>query len=399
MIVGAGLVGALVASRLKFFPLSAWLIGGGVLLAVAVESFSLDTGIRASNFKHLVFYVLLPVLVFEASYAIPKKDLRQLMPTILLLSTFGLLLSIGVGGYLLWVGVPNIHFGLATALLTAVMLSATDPLAVVNQVKELAAPQQLGVLLEGESLFNDATAIVLFALLVQVITVSNGTGVELSLTPQLIVFAEVFFGGMVVGLLIGVLVEWMRFSLRGAAPAGLLSLFAAYSSFYVAESWFHVSGVMAVLVAAILISVRHERDPDRQLHPQLHAFWESLAYLFSTAVFVIMGLVITVEMFTQRWHVILIAIPVLLVARAVSVYVGMWLSGLLPGQRVHRHYKHLMVWGGLRGAIAVALVLTLSAEGVDHWFTIQSMVFGVVLFSMLVQAPTTPALMRKLKII
>lgn len=398
MIFGAGIVGSLIARRLRFLPITAWLICSGTLLAVIVEYFGLDTGIRASNLQPLIFYGFLPVLIFEAAYIMPKQVLRQYLPTILLLATIGLFISIIVGGGLLWLGMSGTSFTLSAALLVAIMLSATDPLAVISQVKDLGAPQKLGVLLEGESLFNDATVIVLFTLVSAMIL--NPVAENMPYGLVFVQMLQVFFGGLFVGILFGALTEFVRVQLGAIVPVGLLSLSAAYGSFYVAEHWFHFSGVMAVLATGILMSLRHDREGNKHLIMELKIFWENLAYIFNTAVFVIMGLVITVGMFTQRWQAMLIAIVALLIARTISVYVGLWLAGKSwRQQEIPFSYKAVMTWGGLRGVIAIALVLGLSSAKIEHWFTIQSMVFGVVLFSILVQAPTVPILMRRFKII
>lgn len=398
MIAGAGLVGALLSARIRILPLAAWFVCGGALLAVVVEQLGLDTGIRASNFKDLVFYVLLPVLIYEAAYAAPKLDMRRLLPTILLLATVGMAVSVAVGGYLLWTGVGHGGFSLLLALLVAVMLSATDPIAVVSQLKALSAQRELQALLEGESLFNDAVAIVLFSLVLFVMA-SAGEIAALDRTLVLVRFAVLFLGGVVLGLLVAAFCEVLRNWLSaGGATVTLLGLFAAYGSFYLAEHWLHVSGVMAVLSAGLWTGARHEGRRVRGMYESQHEFWDTLSYVFNMVVFVIMGLVLSPDMFVDRWRAMLVAIVALLVARTVAVYFCTTVSSWVFRQRIDGRYRPMLVWGGLRGVIAMALVLSLY-EDVEHWYTVQSMVYAAVLFSLFVQASTTPSLMRALKLV
>ncbi len=393
---GSSLLGALLAARLRFFPLSVWFIVGGVVFAVVVESFNLETGIRAHNFEQLVFFVLLPVLIFEAAYTLPQRILLHFFPLVLLMATFGLLLSMLISGTGIWLGINHPSFPLSVALLAGALLAATDPVAVVNQIKELSAPDNLGVLIEGESLFNDATAIVVFSILLML--VQNGDMAHLSAGAALLRFLVVFFGGLLLGVVFGFGIRLVELAVRDAAPPAYISLLAAYGSFYVAEHLLHVSGVMAVLGTALCISYLHGHIAHSPKREQKLAFSGVLHYPFTAAVFVLMGLVITVEMFSQRWLAILIAIPAVLLGRIAAVYCSTWLAQWIFKTHIEPAYRPVMVWGGLRGVVPIALALSLPAD-MEHRFTIQAIAFGVVLFTLLLQAPTTPWLLRRLKIV
>ena len=398
MVLGTGFIGSLVAHRIRLFPPAAWFVIAGALLAVCVEYWGLDTAIRSGNFKDLVFYVFLPVLVYESAYVIPHDQLRKYLPTILLMASVGLLISIAVASILLWHGVGYASYTIWAAILTAIMLSATDPIAVIAQLKSLGASKQVQVLLEGESLFNDATVIVLFTFVLHVLQGGFGGDGSSSYLWALADLLRVFFGGMLVGVLLAYIIEYARLKIGHSAPVLVSGLLTAYGSFYIAEHFLHVSGIMAVLMAAIVAHSIHRNNTDNHTKAEIHSFWDGLAQVCTMAVFVILGLVITVEMFTQRWVAMLLAIVCLLIARTVSVYVGFGLARAIPSQHnINKRYRPLLVWGGLRGVIAIALALAVSAENIDHWYTIQAMVFGVVLFSMFVQAPTMPILGRRLK--
>ncbi len=392
-----GLPAIFLARFLRFLPLSVWLVGAGFLLGLAVDTFGFDTGIRAHNFQELVFYVLLPILIFEAAYSLPHRELLRSLVPILLMATLGLLISMVVTGIAVWYGINHPGFPFIAALLTGALLAATDPVAVVSQIKELGAPRPLGVLVEGESLFNDATAIVAFSILLSLALAGGG---EVSASSVFGEFLRSFFGGILVGGAVGAAAIYSDRLLGAetpAAPSVFITILTAYGGFYIAEHFLHVSGVMAVLVAGLFVSSEHQRRRSESLREQLHAFWLSLSYLFNVAVFVIMGLVITVGMFTERWLAMLIAIVAAFVGRVAAVYLSCWLAGTLFRSPVQRVYQPVMVWSGLRGVVTIALALSLPHD-LPYWWTIQSIGFGVVLFTLLVQAPTNPFLMRWLKI-
>ena len=392
-----GLPAIYAARYLRFLPLSVWLIAAGFLLGIGVEASRFDTGIRAHNFQELVFYVLLPILIFEAAYSLPHKELLKSLAPILLMATLGLLISMVVTGIGVWYGINHSGFPFIAALLTGALLAATDPVAVVNQLKEVAAPRSLGVLVEGESLFNDATAIVAFSIILSLALAGGG---EVSASSVFGQFLHSFGGGILAGGAVGaaaIFADRLLGAKTPAAPSAFITLVTAYGAFYAAEHFLHVSGVMAVLISGLMLSREHQRWRSERLREQLHAFWLSLSYLFNVAVFVIMGLVVTVGMFTGRWLAMLIAIAAALIGRIAAVYLSCWLAGVLFRSPVQRAYQPVLVWGGLRGVVTIALALSLPHD-LPYWWTIQSIGFGVVLFTLLVQAPTNPLLMRRLGI-
>lgn len=172
-------------------------------------------------------------------------------------------------------------------------------------------------------------------------------------------------------------------------------MLSAYASFYVAQELLHLSGIIAVVVTAIaarlvLRDFRHEFLRDAE------STWHWLGETFIGLTFTLMGLVVVPAMFFDQWLAIGIAIAAALAARAATVYLCSPLSTLLmPGRAIPRNWNPLLVWGGLRGAIAIALVLTLPVS-LSYWYTVQSMVFGVVLFTLLVQGTTCGPLIRRL---
>lgn len=385
---------AAVLARFVRLPLAITLIFSGFIFSLFIEKLGIDTGIRAHNFQDLIFFVFLPALIFEAAYNINHRLLINQLRPILVLAIFGLLISTLLTAVSVYYAI-GYGFTFIAALLTGALLSATDPVAVTAQLKELSAPKDLATLIEGESLFNDATAIVLFSILLSLATRSAASVTAFDVIKE---FAITFLGGVATGAVSGLLAIAFSSLLKKFTAIALISLLTAYGSFYVAEHLLHVSGVMAVLLAAMIFGKYQQLQNSREIREGIEQVWEFLAHFFNTFLFIIMGIVITLDMFTERWLAILIAIAAVLVARLVSVYISGGVSRHILRKSIVEKYKPVLVWGGLRGAIAIALVLSLPVE-LEFWWTIQSMTFGVVLFSLLVQAPTNKWFLKKLKII
>ena len=393
LIFAATGIAGLMVTKVINLPYSLVLVLLGFLLSLTIGIFDWDSGIRAGNFQELMLFVLLPVLIFEAAFVLDSKLLFKFLPNVLTLATLGLLLSTVLTAILLFYGINHAGFPFIAALITGAVVSATDPVAVVAQLKALKAPPELNVLIEGESLFNDATAIALFTILVSI-----GTGAaEPDLLSGIFRFLTIFFGGIIVGALMGYLFAFsLKFFNVNVPALVLVSLVLAYGSFYIGEHIFHVSGIVAVLFAALVFK-KFGHQALKPLAHEIHSVWESIGFIANVFVFVLLGLVISLDMFTERWLAILLAVLAATLARFFAVYTSTTLNRFTLGQTIDPRYPPIMIWGGLRGAVTIALVLSLPTE-LPYWWTIQSIGFGVVLFTLVVQATTNPLLMKKLKI-
>ncbi len=379
------------AARLGL-PFEAVLVLVGFLGSEAFVAYGMDTGVRAENFHDLILYVFLPVLVFEAAFRIDARLLlRNLLP-ILFFAIPLLLLSAGITATLLYLGIGHpAGFPWIAALLSGALLSATDPAAVVSLFRQLGAPARLTLLVDGESLFNDATAIVLFGLF---LALALNPAQPVTLAGATFEFLKVFFGGMLVGLLTGLLFLWLSRRFEQAVVKGLVTLISAYVAYLSADSLLGLSGVMAVLVTGLIMGRVMRTDTDAENYRFVDHLWEFNAYIANALVFLLMGVTVTVGMFEERWLAMLIGIGGVFVARAVGIYgFSPLLSRLTPIEPIPLRYQTLMFWGGIRGAVTLALALSLPVE-LDYWWTIQSIAFGVVLFTLFVQAPTVKPLLR-----
>lgn len=388
-IISIAVIGLLI-NRLVKLELTLTCVLCGFLAGLGIEAVGYDTGIRADNLQDLVFFVILPVLIFEAAWNLKPRLLKRWMPIIILLATGGILMSTFVTAFILLRGVDHATgFPWAAALIGGAILAATDPISVITQLRENNAPEDLTTLFEGESLFNDASAVVLFSLILGLATQSGKSD---GLGPAAL-FAVTFFGGLAVGGVLGFGGALLARVLGRASTGPLVVLLTAFSSFYIAEHLLHVSGILAVMVAALIVRYQVSRQNVEEIHV-IDVTWEWLGEIFNSVLFVLMGLVITVDMFVDQWVAMIIAIVAALCGRAASVVI----CGLITQpfkRRISFGWQILLFWGGLRGAIAVALVLALPTE-LPYWFTVQSMVFGVVLFSLLVQGTTNGALIARL---
>ena len=382
-------------SRLVRLPYSSVLVITGFVVSEMVVMSGIDTGIRADNFHDMIFYVFIPLLVFESAYRINKRILLANFVPIIILAVVGLLLTASLTAVGLYYGIAHpVGFPIIAALLTGAILAATDPVAVVARLREIGVPERLSVLLEGESLFNDATAIVLFGLFLSM-ALSMQSAVS---TAEVVVeFLKIFLGGLATGLVVGLSAAVAGRLISNAVLSGVLTLTVAYGAYLLAEAVFGVSGVMSTLAAALVMSSMQGAASDDDGALKNEHLWDVIGYIANAIVFIIMGVTITLSMFEERWLAMLIAIAAVFAARAISIFGSLSLLGLVQKRPVDMRFQTVMVWGGLRGAVALALALSIPVT-LDYWWTIQSIAFGVVLFTLFVQAPTIGLLVKKLDI-
>jgi monovalent cation:H+ antiporter, CPA1 family len=375
----AALVG-MIARRIRI-PYPVGLVITGVVLALF--SFSPDLNLT----RDLVFSILLPPLIFEATLFIGWRELMSDLPVILVFAVLGVLLSAGLtgAGMFFLAGWPWI-----SALLFGILIAATDPVSVIATFKEAGVQGRLRLLVEAESLFNDATAAIGFSLM---LGLASGGSVALAGIGWQAVWT--ILGALSVGAGTAGIILLLTHNTSDHLIELALSTVAAYGSFLIAEQ-LHASGVLSTLTAGILIGnfglpVSYS-DKGRA---SLVDFWEFAAFISNSIIFLLIGIRETHENFSQVVLPILIAIGVVLVGRACAVYL---LSACFSGSplRIEMQHQHVLFWGGLRGALALALALGLPADFPGH-DQIVTVAFAVVAFSILVQGMTITPLLRRLK--
>jgi CPA1 family monovalent cation:H+ antiporter len=341
----------------------------------------------------LVFFIFLPALIFESGLSLDARRLMKDLMPVLTLAVPALLISTALIGTGLWLA---IDMPLTVTLLFGALISATDPVAVVALFRELGAPARLNVLVEGESLFNDATAIVIFGILLSMTL--HGDSADLAAVGSAILeFLRVFIGGAVAGIIIGLTISELLYRLRSALSAILaMSIVTAYSSFIIAEHYLHVSGVMATVTASLSLSIYGLTRMPGQVKPSLTETWELIGLIANSLLFLLVGLSIDLQDLYRHGGLILIAVILVQAARAVSVYAMTPATTLLFRlPRISMAERHIMWWGGLKGGLAIAIVLSIP-QSMPGRELLVSLTLGVVLFTLLVNAWSIRPIMNRL---
>ena len=339
----------------------------------------------------IMLFVFLPALIFESGFALDARQMIKDLPPILILAIPAMLMSTFVVGLGVWWA---LDVKLIVALVFGALISATDPVAVVALFKELGAPNRLNVLVEGESLLNDATAIVAFSILLGIAVEGGGIGWS-DADNVFLEFMRVFIGGALFGALLGFVVCELLYRMHSGISVILTSsIIIAYAGFVVAEHTFHVSGVMAVVGSAIALRrfgvTRFRQDTTHSIHE----VWEVIALSCNSLLFLLVGLSISIGTLFNQIGPICIAIALVLSARALSIYSVVplavkWFK--LP--HISLGERHIMWWGGLKGGLAIAVVLSIPSDLPERQFLFE-ITLGVVLFTLLISAPTIRPLMH-----
>ncbi|WP_108652527.1 cation:proton antiporter [Dongshaea marina] len=401
-------IAALAASLLRKIrmPFTVGLVLIGMLLGYlghTTEFFSFLS--KAQLTPDFILYLIVPTLIFEASMALDVKLLKKNLLFILMLAIPGLLISTAIIGIMVghWTPLP-----LLLAFLFGALISATDPVAVIALFRELGVCKRLTMLVDGESVLNDATAIVLFTVLMGMITAlaQSGQGISLSagmLGGAVFQFFKIFIGGAVSGAVIGFVLSWLIRVERGDPLIQIaLSTVIAYVAYIIPEH-LGFSGIMAVMSAGIVFRIQATKILDHEVHNFMEHYWEYAAFVANALIFLLLGLTedqlfANIGRYTDHGWYIVIAVFAVLVSRFILIPVLMSISNrFLPNYKVDWRRQLVMWWGGLRGAIPIALVLSLPKD-LEYRHLIMDMTFGVVLFTLVVQGMTIHPLMKKLKL-
>lgn len=343
--------------------------------------------------KELLFAIILPGLLFEAAFHLEFRKFWRNKLAVNSLAIPGVVVAVGLTALLLVPVASGLHFvedfTAIDGLVFASMIVATDPIAVVGLFKSLGAPKRLAVLVEGESLLNDGTGVVLFTLVLAV-----ATGGSFTLGGAVLDFIRVAGMGVLVGAAVGYAVSQVIRRVDDAMVEITLTVIAAYGSFVAAESM-HYSGVIATVVAGMLCgnwAARVGMSPTTRV--AVESFWEYLAFALNSVVFLLIGLEVQLGALLASWKPILVAFVVVVVARALVVF---GVSGLLrlTSERMPWAWSAVLTWSGLRGALSMVLALGLPAD-FHHRELLLHMTYGVVVLSIIFQGLTMEPLLKRL---
>jgi CPA1 family monovalent cation:H+ antiporter len=363
---------AMVTRRLRL-PYSVGLVAAGIFLAV------LPFAPKVSLTKDLIFTALLPPLLFEAAFFIDWNQLRRDFPVSVALSACVAAVGMRYLAHWQWLG----------ALAFGVLIAATDPVSVIATFKEAKAHGRLLVLVESESLFNDGTAAVAFG-----VVIAMAAGQQLTSFGIATMLLKTIGGG----ILCGASVALGALLLTGRTNDHLVEItfttVAAYGSFLLADH-FGLSGVLATITAGLVMgnfkSFGTISDRGKEA---VQAFWEYAAFVANSMVFLLIGMHAAHQDFAAIWRPAVIAIVLVTLGRAVAIYPCCLLFSR-SSRRVTMKQQHIMLWGGLRGAVALALALGLPAD-VPQRENIITISFAVVAFSVFAQGLTVASFLRRM---
>jgi CPA1 family monovalent cation:H+ antiporter len=384
----AAAITAMLAKHLRI-PYTVALVFGGLLLGAV--RFPLLSPLQSGNrpdwlTPDVILILFLPALVFEGSV---KLDLRELVRNsipLLLLANAGVLLAAFATGYIVhWlIGLPVL-----VALLFGSIISATDPISVLAIFRDLKVDKRLSLIMEGESLLNDGTAVVLFGIVFGAV-VAEKLNVPWGVAQYFLAVA----GGAILGSALGYLASRITGTVDDPQIEITLSTILAYGSYLLAFH-LHLSGVIATASAGLVLgNFGSKRGMSARTRTAMESFWEYVSFVMNSLVFLLIGLEIHVRQLLRNWTLVALAVGAVLVGRVLSVYLFVPLSNRFA-EKIPFRWQLVVVWGGLRGALALALALSLPAT-FPYREQILDLTFGVVIFSIVVQGLTIKPLLKLL---
>jgi CPA1 family monovalent cation:H+ antiporter len=381
---------AIASKRVTQLPYTIFL----TLVGLGIGVLGIGPEIEATGFSHdLIFFVFLPPLLFQGAFHMNLNSLlKQFWPVVCFAVPGVVVSTLLVGGMVGWLGGIN---SMMVAVLFGALISPTDPVSVLALFKEVGAPEDLKILVEGESLFNDATGVVLFTILLEAVIKGQGFGFGRAVYE----FVKVSAGGLLLGVVLGWIVYKIMRHLEDHLLENALCLVLAYGSFWLAEV-IHFSGVITTVMAGLMIGNYGRRlSMSKKTTQTVEIFFESIDFLINSVLFILIGLELREAQAGYVWMTVLVAVGAMMISRAAVSYSFYWLLNQWGTKRPQK-WKHILFWGGLRGSIPIALLLQIPNEGVLETFRPLLLVagFGCVFFSLVVQGTTMGPLMRRLGI-
>jgi CPA1 family monovalent cation:H+ antiporter len=338
---------------------------------------------------------LIPPLIFEAMMKVNYKEFKAVRVSALLLATVGVIIATLAAGFLLMF---IAGLGMAVAFTFAALISPTDPVIVIEIFKKLRVPIQLSTLMEFESSFNDATGLIIFS---SIITLTAGgfaatnnalntNGIDITtIIGESEHFALVFFGGAAIGLAVAILTNRLHSLMNDPFSETALTIVTVFGS-VVSASAVGVSTLVAVGVAGLYfgnITVKHEAYMSKKVRTSVINFWEIIAFLANSAAFLYLGVNMNIVSIGQNIGLIILAFGIVLVARIISTYPLLTLIDKFTNEKIPVPWRRIVVLGGMKGALSVALVASLNSTNVANSVkdTIATITFGVVLCSLIIQ--------------
>ena len=396
-------VAALVSSKTKI-PYTIILLGFGISISLlGLAGFDLVNSNHIRINPNLIITLIIPPLIFEAMMNVDYKQFKAIRISALLLATIGVVLATVIGGFLL-VYVAGLPYLVAFAF--AALISPTDATIVIEIFKRIKVPRVLSTLMESEAAFNDATGAIAFSSIIALAVTSSGfaifgtsisppylnsgfptvstESINLSFT-QAEHFIVLFFGGSAIGLGIAAATHRLHTLMNDPLSETSLTIATVFGSVVLANS-LGVSGLAAVAVAGLYfgnVTVKKEATMSKSVRTFAFNFWEMIAFLATSAAFLYLGISMNVIDIAQHFPIIALSLIAVFGARAATTYPLLAATTRFAKENIPNSWKHIVLVGGMRGAISVALVASLPPSDLKN--ILQTITFGVVLLSLVIQ--------------
>jgi len=350
-----------------------------VVVVIGLVATLVIPALRLGVTPHLVLGLLVPGLVFEAAFALEVRDLRAVS---------GPLTALAIPGVLISALAVTLVLTLATGLrpelafVLGAITAATDPVAVVATMKRLAVPRRLRTLIEGESLLNDGTGLVLFVLALE------AAGAGLGLADGILRFVAILTASVALGAVVGWVAGRIMDRTSGRIGRLAISLILAYGA-YQAADLLGLSGIVSTVVGAVLLGNGMRRRGGESSTAELDGFWTRAALVLTVITLLAIGFAIDVTALPAAAGAIAAGTAAILCARAVMIYLPLALRRAAGHADIPPGWSHVLFWSGLRGAVALAAALSLP-EGLPQRLLLQQIAFGIVLLTLVVQGGIAP---------
>ncbi len=377
------------SKKVRTIPFTFMLFAAGMVIStLPIHSFD---AIRLT--PEAVLFVFLPILLFESAYNFELENFRKVLAPGFWLATAGLLISAAIVAAVLSLA---LHLPFMVAFLYGCVISSTDPIAVLTIFKQLGVPRRLQLLVDGESFLNDATSVITFRIVLTLVGSASAAFGAAQLGSSFFNFLVVLFGGALTGGLLGFVATRLIKHLEDMAPVELtITIIMAHSAFIIAEHFLHVSGIISVLAAGIVLGNYGHDNLSKTAQNDMHVLWDYMVFVTVSLIFFLIGYEINLASLWSNAYAIGLATGALLLGRAVSTYSigGLYNASVKKSKRIPLSWLHVANWGGLRGVLPLVVILSLP-ESFEYRSLFINMVLGAILFTLSVNALSIPSLIQ-----